>query len=213
MNKCPFNDTCSKPYCNTSCGKYSEYNHWLDRCSIALSNPIFLATKRQLREVYSIVSSMDSPTDPEDSSFVNLKIVQSSKQVHASAILSYALVTMKCTGIGFYNGVYRLDFAKYIADIKESWNSRNTSTKFEDTNIWIKSAKYLVIYNLDMVRFKDFESQTLLTILQDRYDIDKFTTIVLGKNKQGLQLYGEPSSVFFLRLRDEIMMRGGLTIG
>ena len=63
------------------------------------------------------------------------------------------------------------------------------------------SAKLLIISNLDYVNFGDFESQTLLTLLQDRERKD-VTTILVSPPPN--QLVGKPTSLFFKSLRSKL---------
>ena len=48
--------------------------------------------------------------------------------------------------------------------------------------IWSSAANYLIISHLDYINFKDFESQTLLGLLQSREGVKKSTFIVIPKS-------------------------------
>jgi hypothetical protein len=66
--------------------------------------------------------------------------------------------------------------------------------------IWNQSAKYLIISNLEYIKFSDFESQTLLSLLQSRDKPDKTTFIILSKREP---LVGT-DSIFFSRLKHRL---------
>ena len=102
--------------------------------------------------------------------------------------------------------MYKLNFSQYLDETKKSWNTRYNSEHLEDVNIWINSSKYLVISNLGLIRFGDFESQTLLALLQQRYDTDKYTYVFLEKGKYSL--LGKSDSLFYSKLKQEFKSRG-----
>ena len=64
--------------------------------------------------------------------------------------------------------------------------------------IFSESAKVLIISNLDYVNFGDFESQTMLNLLQERQSRE-FTTILVSPPIN--QLVSTKGSVFFNRLK------------
>lgn len=203
MNKCPFNITCSHSVCDTSCKYFAEYSHWADRCGIKISNPAFKAKVADIVKADSLLSQAEEGNI--DSSFTHLAATKVNNVILTSDITSLYAIHKYCQGIGFYNGVYKLDIFKYFDDIKSSWNNRKPSSDLDDVEIWIRSCRILVIYNVSMVRFGDFESQTLLRILQDRYDPEKLTAIIV---EEKFGFVGKPDSVFFVRLRDELKSRG-----
>lgn len=205
MINCPYTNTCTKFRCDFSCKEFSEFEHWMNRCDLSLSNPVTSASSELIEEaeVYINRSLKDFTFD---SSYSNLGVVQVPKPAYFADLISYVLILKYCKNIGFYNGAYKLNYASYLDEIKKGWSSRNSSESLEDINIWIQSSKFLVIYNLGLVRFGDFESQTLLSILQNRYGDDKYTIIVLEKGAYCLP--GKNDSIFYSKLKKEITSRG-----
>lgn len=203
MNKCPFNITCTHGVCDTSCKYFAEYSHWADRCDIKISNPAFKAKVEDIHSADEVLRAAER--EDLESAFPHLAATKVNNVVLTTDTLTLYTIHSYCQGIGFYNGVYKLDLYQYFEDIKGTWNNRRPQNSLEDIDIWIKSSRVLIIYNVSMIRFGDFESQTLLRILQDRYDPEKRTIIVV---EEKFGFVGKPDSVFFVRLRDELKSRG-----
>ena len=53
------------------------------------------------------------------------------------------------------------------------------SDNTEYTKIWSESAKLLIISNIDYVNFKEFQCQTLLSLIQNR-DANGLSTIIVS---------------------------------
>jgi hypothetical protein len=134
----------------------------------------------------------------------NIEVFKHSYPLQYADIVSYVAICKYCKNRGLYNGVYKLNFSKYLDEIKQNWNTRANDQKLNDIKIWIESSSYLIIYNLGLVRFGDFESQILLSILQDR--IHSKTAVILEPGKYGL--LGKPDSIFFSKLKTEFVSRG-----
>ena len=70
-------------------------------------------------------------------------------------------------------------FLQYLEATKKSWSGRETDS-LEFQKIFIKTAKVLIISNIDFVTFKNFECQNLLEIMQSRSENHDLTTIVVA---------------------------------
>lgn len=205
MKNCPYNNTCIKYRCDFACKSYAEFEHWANRCSITLLNPLFLSGKDKISQASRIIRKAESD-DISRSSYLHLGIYSGDKSQLTADLIAYLAILRYCQGSGLYHGVYKLNFSQYLDEIKKSWNTKSNSEKLEDIKIWIRSSKCLVICNLGLVRFGDFESQTLLSIFQERYDQEKYTIVVLDGGK--LSLPGKADSVFYQKLKNEIALRG-----
>lgn len=206
MIDCPYNNTCIKAYCDLSCGEYSELLHWCNRCDITITNPVMQSKQDDILLADAIIQRAIKDKNNTDSNFTNISVYKCKNTQYMADLISYTAICRYCKGIGFYNGVYKLNFSKYLDEIKHSWNGRNESDTLENMNLWINSSKFLIIYNLGLVRFGDFESQTILNIFQERYEIDKYTMIVLDEGKYGLN--GKQDSLFYHKFKDELVHRG-----
>ena len=204
MLGCPYNNSCIKPSCDLSCGDFSEFEHWANRCGLTITNPALTASESKIKEADQLIQSAKQDIDI-DSSYIHISVYSGEKAQLMADLTSYVAICKYCRNIGFYNGVYKLNFSQYLDEIKKSWNTRSNE-KLDDMKIWIASSKYLIICNLGLVRFGDFESQTLLSIFQERYDQEKYTTLILEKGK--FSLPGKSDSLFYSKLKKEITSRG-----
>lgn len=205
MHNCPFNNSCIKAMCDMSCSTRSEFEHWLNRCDIRLTNPVLCASRSEVNTAARVLDATQSAKDIRNRDSANIGVLSTRNPQYMADLVAYVAISKYCQTNGFYNGVYKLNFSKYLDDIKESWNHRSDSTKLEDKKNWIQSARFLVITNLGFVRFGDFESQTLLNIFQDRYDSDKYTIVVLENERHSLP--GKNDSLFYHKLKDELENR------
>lgn len=108
----------------------------------------------------------------------------SSTSTVADAI-TYCAICENWKGSQLHCTVFNLKFSKYIEQLQKSWSSKDDSSPAEYLKIWATNAKVLIISNIDYVNFKDFQSQTLLSLLNDRTDPD-LTTIVVSPQLSGL---------------------------
>lgn len=206
MFKCPYNNTCIKTQCDLSCGEFSELEHWCNRCGISINNPAINASVDDIYIADRVLKNSKLDNVSSNSNYMHISLYCCNNVKYMADLISYTAICRYCKNIGFYNGVYKLNFSQYLDEVKQSWTSRGESELLENMRVWMKSAKYLIIYNLGLVRFGDFESQTLLTLFQERYDEDKFTVIVLETGK--FCLNGKSDSLFFHKLKDEFKIRG-----
>lgn len=177
----------------------------MNRCGLSITNPALKASKEQIQLAEHLLKKARED-DSIDSNYIHISVHSDEKPQYVADLTSYVAICKYCRNSGFYNGVYKLNFAQYLEEIKKSWNNRYNAEVLEDIKIWVNSAKYLVICNLGLVRFGDFESQTLLSLFQERYDQDKYTIVILEKGKYNLP--GKSDSIFYAKLKKEITSRG-----
>jgi len=205
MLNCPYTSSCKRLICDFSCKVFAEYSHWTNRCKISLNNPAIKASLDQISLADTLIKKAAEDNLPE-SSFTTMSVYSGNKPLLIADLVTYLAITRYCKDAGFYNGTYKLDFADYLDETKKSWNNRYNATDLEDMKIWIRSSKYLIITNLGLVKFGDFESQLLLSILQERYEPERYTIIVLDKGRFALP--GKQESMFYSKLRNELKLRG-----
>lgn len=185
MYNCIYSGHCTQPMCDKSCPTLAETTYLLERNNIPMSSEVFRKDKEEIEKYYNIVSAAEG----------KLKSVIVKKSTVAVAdMITYCGICQKWKGSRLHCTVYNLKFSQYLEALKESWSSSG-SEELEYMKIWASSAKLLVISNLDYVNFRDFECQTLLTLLQSRSSSD-LTTIVV--TPQLSSLVGH--SPFFSRL-------------
>ena len=201
MLNCPYSTTCCKFICDFACKEFSEYEHWMNRCDLFQSNPAEFSTSKEIQQASFKLNEV-----LHDSSTQNKLAIQSSNPIKDADLISYLIICEYCRNIGMYNGIYKLNFSQYLDEIKNSWSYKNNSQRLDDIKLWIRTSKYLVIYNLGLIRFGDFESQTMLSIFQERYARDKITLIILDEGKNCIT--GKFDSIFFNKLKSEFKSMG-----
>ena len=191
-----------------SCSEFSEFLHWANRCDITLSLPSISADAAKIYEADKYIVEAMLDENLQGSDITHLSVCRCDNTRYMADLITYVAICKYCKNIGFYNGVYKLNFAKYVDEIKSSWSSKYPSDHLDDMRIWISSAKYLIIYNIGLVKFNDFEAQTMLSMFQERYGTDKVTIVVTEKSKK-YSLLGKSGSVFYEKLKRELSLRGG----
>ena len=205
MKNCPYNNTCIRFKCDRSCKVYTEFEHWSNRCNLTIKNSLFRVDKSKIIRASQLLIAAENDKS-SDSNYIHIGVYSGQDSQLIGDLATYLAILKYCSGTGFYNGVYRLNFQNYLDEIKSSWDTRYDSPLLGDMKIWIQSCKCLVIYNLGLIRFGDFESQTLLSIFQERYDETKTTIVVLEGGK--FCLPGRNASIFYQKLKNEISSRG-----
>ena len=110
--------------------------------------------------------------------------------------LTYCAICENWRGSQLHCTVYNLKFTQYLETIQNSWSfGSDANDTVTQMKIWASHARVLIISNLDFINFKDFQSQSLLSLLQSRVGID-LTTIVVTPTISSLVGEGQ----FFSRL-------------
>ena len=193
MQNCIFSGHCSKQVCDKSCPTLVETTYLLERNGIAMSSDVFRADPERLSRFSDII----------DSSEGKLRTISSTNTVQDADLLTYCSICKNWKGSRLHCTVYNLKYSKYIEMIKKSWSTKSETSDLEYMRIFSSSAKVLIISNIDYVNFRDFECQTLLTLLQSRAGSEYTTFIVSPPVKS---LVGD--SLFFGKLTE--IIRGGI---
>lgn len=195
MKNCIFNAHCTEPICDKACPVLVESSYLLERNELALDNPVFNASPKDINKVLKIIHSKPN----------GLCTVISDNTIYMSNLLTYCAICENWQGNRLHCNVYHLKFSNYIDAIQHSWSVKDTPEHLEYEQIWINSAKVLIISNLDFVQFKDFQAQTLLNIIHNRANSQLLTIIVCPKLQS---LVG--SGLFYKRLQsmlEEVIVR------
>lgn len=186
MHNCIFSGHCIQEICDKSCVSLAETTYLLERNNISMSSEIF---RRDVKHIEWYVNMLNKAEG-------KLKTLICKSTVSSAELLTYCGICQKWRGSRLHCTVYNLKFSQYIEAIKKSWSMKSEPDELEYMRIWASSAKLLIISNLDYVNFKDFECQTLLTLLQSRESSD-FTTILVSPAFSSLVGSGQ----FFVRLQ------------
>lgn len=190
MFDCVYSPHCIRLQCDESCPVHAESSYLLERNNIDSTSSVFNQSSERVARTRKLI---------EDS--VNkLTVIESSNTVSSSDFITYCACALTWKGCRLHCTAYNLRLSKYLDDLRNSWNSGNTD-KVDYIKVWAETAKILVVSNIDYVKFKDFESQILLNLLQTR--TDKCTIIV---SPQIDSLVGD--GLFFSKLKN--MMKGAI---
>lgn len=165
---CIFNSSCSKEYCDMSCPKNVMSEVLLEKCGIVISDSMYTVSEALKQDCWNI---LESHTGEIITVFNNDPITKADTFIFAG-------ICKMCQGHGTAINVYHLKFTKYIQMIRDSW-AQGVGQDLQEAAAYVKTSKILIISGLDYFVFKDFESQTLLNILQDRSQPDQITVVVV----------------------------------
>lgn len=192
MYNCIFTSHCTESFCDKSCPILVETSYLLERNGISMDNPVFRASESKIEEACKLLDSCSG----------SLGLYQTiNNTVASSELLTYCAICRNWQGNRLHCNVYNLKYSKYLDDIKKSWNTKIESDQLEYIRIWSETAKILIISNLDYVNFGDFESQTLLNLIQQR-QTNGLTTIFVSPPIH--MLVSNKNSQFFGLLKSKL---------
>ena len=190
MHNCMFSGHCIKASCDQSCPSLVESTFLLEQNGIGFNSGVFHADPALLAKYSKVVEGSEG----------KLQTVIAKNTNSAAELIAYCGICKYWRGSRLHTAVYNLKLSQHLEGIQNSW-SNNTSNldDIEYQKIWISKAKLLIISNIDFVNFKDFQCQTLLSLLQSRDKPDQGTIIV---SPQTQSLVG--SGLFFARLQETL---------
>lgn len=169
MHDCIFTGYCVNGECDKACPDYVESTYLLEKNNINLKSNVFHADPRIIQKYQNVVNlSLDK----------KLITIVANNTNEASELLTYCGICKHWKHSRLHMVVYNLRFSQYLDNIQKSWNTKNVTDNAEYTKIWAESAKLLVISNIDYVNFKEFQCQTLLSLIQNR-DANGLSTIIV----------------------------------
>lgn len=186
MYNCIFSAHCTEQICDKSCPILAETSYLLERNNIGMQSKVFAADKVEISKYMNLLESEDA-----------LSLLVCKDTVKSAELLTYCAICKNWRGNRLHCNVYNLKYSSYLESLKQSWSIKSEIDELEYIKIWIKSAKVLIISNLDFVNFGDFESQTLLNIIQSRNEYGKSTIVVSPPLRD---LIKKPNSLFYVRL-------------
>lgn len=194
MVDCIYSPHCTYKQCDMACPMHAETSYWMDRCSITMNNSCLKESSENVRRFRDIL----------DRGKGKVNVIRAEQTVRAADLLAYCAICLYGHGTALTGGVYNLNYTEFIDEIKHSWSTKEEDETLQFMRIWSQSATVLVVSHMDYVKFNDFESQTLLTLMQSRDVPEKSTFVVVPK---GVRLIGNGS--FYTLLQDKM---GGLEL-
>lgn len=189
MNKCMFSGHCIKTTCDQSCPAYAESSFLLEQNGIGINSAVFHADPTLITKYNKIVENSEG----------KLQTVIAKNTNSVAELIAYCGVCKYWKGSRLSTPVYTLKLSQYLERIQGSWSNLSDKDDLEYQKIWVSKAKLLIVSNIDFVNFKDFQCQTLLSLLQSR-DKPEFGTIIVSPQPQALVGGG----LFFNRLQEII---------
>lgn len=184
MHNCIFTPHCIEPICDRSCPVLVETSYLLERNNIDIDSEVFRASDSEISKMVYVLDKFNG----KSGGYVVPDTVKFSE------LLTYVAICKNWKGSKLHCTVYNLKFSKYLDELKQSWSLKSESESLEYMKIWSESSKVLIISNFDYVNFGDFESQTLLNLIQSR-SLNKLTTILVSPEPR--QLVSTKNSNFF----------------
>ena len=181
--------------CDNACPILAETSYLLERNHILPDSSVFNAPQKSIDAALSIIHKSSK----------RLGVLETDSTISSSNLITYCAICENWYGNRLHCSVYHLQFSSYLENLQKSWSAKNPIESLEYEQIWLSSAKVLVISNLDYVQFKDFQAQTLLNILHNRENSGLTTIIVTPKINT---LIG--SGLFFSRLQS--IMKGAVVV-
>lgn len=173
MYNCIFTGHCIEDeLCNTSCPVLAQISYLLERNDIKMNSSISKLSDSQIKQYTKILF--------DSAGKVTCAVVNNGSFTNQAAdALTYCAICENWRGSQLHCTVYNLKFNQYIETLQNSWSfSDESSDKLSQIKIWVANARVLIISNLDFINFKDFQSQTLLSLFQSRVGLDKSTIVV-----------------------------------
>lgn len=168
MHNCIFSAHCLQLTCDKSCPTLAETSYLLERNNLSMNNPVF---HQDMKYINYYMGRIDDAAGR-----VSVLVAQNTSA--AADVLTYCAICKYWKGSQLHCTVYNLRYSRYLELLKQSWTTKQEPEELEYMRIWSASAKVLIVSNVDYVNFGDFESQTLLNILQSRSDPDRSTIVV-----------------------------------
>ena len=189
MHNCMFSGHCIKETCDQSCPSLVESTFLLEQNGIGINSNVFHTDPALLEKYTKIV----------DNSEGKLQTVIAKNTNSVSELIAYCGICKYWRGSRLHTTVYNLKLSQYLEKVQNSWSGSSTLDELEYQKIWVSKAKLLIISNIDFVNFKDFQCQTLLSLLQSR-DKPELGTIIVSPTTQSLV----GSGLFFSRLQETL---------
>lgn len=193
MYNCIFTAHCTEVFCDKSCPVLAETSYLLERNNILPTNPVFKASPEKVQKALELLNSREGQ-------LTAYEVGSGENTIYESDLITYCAICKNWKGSNLHCTVYNLRYSRFIDETKKSWKGAE-SDELQYMRIWSESAKVLIISNTDYVSFTDFESQTLLNLIQQRQSAG-LTTIVIRPYGGGIRSTNSTKYVFTSMLQE-----------
>lgn len=199
MYNCIFTSHCLENFCDGSCPILAQTSYLLERNGITMKNPVFNSSEADIRKMKSVLDIAAEKT-------YGLVIDNSSiDTIKAADLLTYVAICENWKGSNLHCTVYNLKYSIYLDELRKSWSLKSEPENLEYIRIWSQSAKILIVSNFDYVNFNEFESQTLLNLIQTRAS-SGLTTILVSPEPRKL-MSTKFNNPFFTTLKSNWLLK------
>ena len=190
MYNCIYSGHCfEQDQCDNACPVLAQTSYLLERNGIQMNSEVFHSDPEVLKKYVNISEKAKGRV---------CSVIEQTSTTYAADMLTYCNICTNWQGSQLHCTVYNLKFSQYIDMLQKSWNSPGANnSEIDYIKIWISTAKVLIISNIDFVNFRDFQCQTILSLIQSRSNPD-LTTIIVSPPVSHLVGDGP----FFTRLTD-----------
>ena len=199
MYNCIFTAHCLENFCDGSCPILAEISYLLERNGINMKNPVLNSSESDIKKMQKVLELANEKT------FGLVVDTPSVDTIRTSDLLTYVAICQNWKGSNLHCTVYNLKYSIYLDELRKSWSMKSEPENLEYMRIWAQSAKILIVSNFDYVNFNEFESQTLLNLIQIRASLG-LTTILVSPEPRKL-MSTKFNNPFFATLKSNWLLK------
>lgn len=195
VSDCMFSPYCCATLCDRSCPKWAQTDYLLMRNGLSYSSRPFRMKQSSLDKYISVYEKACSCG--------SAVTVTCKDAVKVAEVMSYVAVCNTWQGSAMRVKCYHLLYSQYLESVQSSFGGRmNEDAQYAE--LWSKSCNVLVISGIDYVNFKDFQSQKLLQLLQDR-ERKRKATIIVSPKVENIMGGGKMYDLLLSKLRSNLV--------
>lgn len=197
-HQCMYCNICTEYECNFTCIKGVTSQYYVDASNFPLYSSEF----------------MNFYTDEDFVRFGNIikdhrrgyGVVVSKGRKYLSDAFFYAAMVIENYHSLYWPEAFMLNYRKYTDSYRRSWTTGEEPDSLQEARYNAEHCCTLIITGLDTMIFGDFESQTLLALLEDRNKA-KQSTIIVMSDVDNINTNSRSTTTFVRSLREELRKR------
>ena len=195
---CMYCNICTEYECNFTCIKGVTSGYYVDASNFTLYSSEF----------------MNFYTDEDFVKFGKIikdhrrgyGVVVSKGRKYLSDAFFYAAMVIENYHSLYWPEAFMLNYRKYTDSYRRSWTTGEEPDSLQEARYNAEHCCTLIITGLDTMIFGDFESQTLLALLEDRNKA-KQSTIIVMSDVDNINTNSRSTTTFVRSLREELRKR------
>lgn len=197
-HQCMYCNICTEYECNFTCIKGVTSQYYVDASNFPLYSSEF----------------MNFYTDEDFVRFGKIikdhrrgyGVVVSKGRKYLSDAFFYAAMVIENYHSLYWPEAFMLNYRKYTDSYRRSWTTGEEPDSLQEARYNAEHCCTLIITGLDTMIFGDFESQTLLALLEDRNKA-KQSTIIVMSDVDSINTNSRSTTTFVRSLREELRKR------